>query len=162
MAKFTANAAGFTEVYTTATFTDVPVGSTFHPYVERLVRHEVVGGYTDPARCPTGIPCFRPGDPVTRAQVAQFVATARGYAETYNTATFTDVPLGSTFYTPIQQLWAHGIIGGYTDAGHCPGGTPCFRPNDPATRGQIAKFVANAFFPPDSLGLLLGDLPRKR
>lgn len=162
MAKFTANAAGFTEVYTTATFTDVPVGSTFHPYVERLVRHEVVGGYTDPARCPTGVPCFRPGDPVTRGQVAQFVAAAHGYAETYSTATFNDVPRGSTFFLPIQQLQARGIIGGYSDAAHCPGGAPCFQPSAPATRGQIAKFVANAFFPPSPTGPLRGDPPKKR
>lgn len=46
---------------------------------------------------------------------------------------FYDVPVGSTFYTYIQYLATHGIVGGYSDS--------TFRPNNPATRGQFAKMI---------------------
>jgi S-layer homology domain len=49
---------------------------------------------------------------------------------------FTDVPQGSTFYSYIQCLVCKGIVSGYPD------GT--FRPNNPVTRGQAAKMIANA------------------
>ncbi|MDQ2806784.1 MAG: S-layer homology domain-containing protein, partial [Chloroflexota bacterium] len=60
---------------------------------------------------------------------------------------FTDVAVGSTFYDNIRCLTCRGIVGGYTDAGHCPGGAPCFQPGANVTRGQTAKFIRNAFFP---------------
>ncbi|HET6262858.1 MAG TPA: SBBP repeat-containing protein, partial [Chloroflexia bacterium] len=50
------------------------------------------------------------------------------------TVQFTDVPQDSTFYTYIRCLACRGVIGGYTD------GT--FRPNNPVTRGQLAKIVS--------------------
>jgi hypothetical protein len=49
---------------------------------------------------------------------------------------FSDVPANSPFYTYIRCLACRGIVGGYGD------GT--FRYNEPVTRGQIAKIVANA------------------
>jgi hypothetical protein len=49
---------------------------------------------------------------------------------------FTDVQPGSTFYTYVECLACQGIISGYSD------GT--FLPNNPVTRGQAAKIVANA------------------
>jgi hypothetical protein len=52
------------------------------------------------------------------------------------TITFTDVPPTNTFYAAIRCLACRGVISGYAD------GT--FRPNAPATRGQIAKIVSNA------------------
>jgi hypothetical protein len=50
--------------------------------------------------------------------------------------TFTDVPVGSTFYTWIRCLACRGIINGYAD------GT--FRPNNNVTRGQLSKIVSNS------------------
>ncbi len=52
------------------------------------------------------------------------------------TIPFSDVPVGSTFYTFIKCLACMGILNGYPD------GT--FRPNNNVTRGQIAKIVSNA------------------
>ncbi len=52
------------------------------------------------------------------------------------TLTFTDVPPDNTFYTHVRCLACRGIISGYAD------GT--FRPNNPVTRGQLAKMVSNA------------------
>lgn len=80
LTKIVSNAAGFTDPDpSTSTFTDVPVGSTFHIYAERLLlnRPGVMGGY--PCGGP-GEPCdqqsrayFRPADLVTRGQTAKIV-----------------------------------------------------------------------------------------
>ncbi len=58
---------------------------------------------------------------------------------------FTDVPTTNPFYIYIRCLYCRGILGGYNDPVNCAGvGTPCFRPENPTTRGQMAKIVANA------------------
>jgi hypothetical protein len=63
--------------------------------------------------------------------------------------TFEDVPPGSTFWEPVEQLAYLGVMGGYLCGGAgepCvpPGNRPYFRPGNNATRGQLAKIVANA------------------
>src|SRR5919201_6125682 len=59
-------------------------------------------------------------------------------------ATFADVPRGSTFYTFVETAYCHQVLSGYDCGGP---GEPCpgryFRPNNNATRGQIAKMVYN-------------------
>jgi hypothetical protein len=49
---------------------------------------------------------------------------------------FSDVPVGSTFYEFVRCLACRGIINGYPD------GT--FKPNNLVTRGQLSKIVSNA------------------
>ncbi len=49
---------------------------------------------------------------------------------------FSDVPADNTFYPSVRCLSCRGVISGYAD------GT--FRPNNPVTRGQLAKMVSNA------------------
>jgi hypothetical protein len=49
---------------------------------------------------------------------------------------FTDVPVGSTFYTFIRCLACRGILSGYPDN--------TFRPNNNITRGQLSKIVSNS------------------
>ncbi len=49
---------------------------------------------------------------------------------------FYDVPVGSAFYGYIECIASRGIIGGYADN--------TFRPDNPVTRGQLSKIVANA------------------
>jgi hypothetical protein len=129
-------------------FTDVPVGSTFFTYVETALAAGIVTGYPCGTVNPqTGVietcdgsnrPYYRVSNYVTRGQLAKSVVIA---AETMNswtlinpaTATFSDVPPGSTFYTYIETAACHSVLGGYSD------GT--FRPSDNAFRGQIAKIV---------------------
>jgi hypothetical protein len=55
---------------------------------------------------------------------------------------FTDVPVDHTFYADIRCLACRDIISGYNT--NCPSGIPCFRPENPTTRGQIAKMVSNS------------------
>ena len=58
---------------------------------------------------------------------------------------FADVPPANEFYTIVRCLACAGIVGGYPCGGP---GEPCpgqyFRPNNPVTRGQTAKIVAEA------------------
>jgi hypothetical protein len=58
------------------------------------------------------------------------------------TLEFTDVPRGSTFYPYIRCMACRGIVSGYTTG--CTTGSPCFRPNNNVSRGQLAKLVSNS------------------
>jgi hypothetical protein len=49
---------------------------------------------------------------------------------------FPDVPPGSTFYQFVRCLACLGIVNGYPDGK--------FKPNNPVTRGQLSKIVANS------------------
>ena len=128
LSKIVANAAGFSEPVTGETFIDVPATHTFYPYIERMASRGIIGGYQDGT--------FRPGNPASRGQISKIVANAAGYSEPVSGQTFTDVPPAHTFYEFIERIARRGIIGGYGD------GT--FRPSNNATRGQVAKIVANA------------------
>ncbi len=156
LSKIVSLAAGFNENHTEQSFQDVPVGSTFHLYVERLASRSIIGGY--PCGGP-GEPCgagnkpyFRTGSNVTRGQTAKIVAIARGLpAPNPGQQTFQDVPTSSTFWKWIEELSTAGAIGGYPCGGSgepCgTGNKPYFRAANDVTRGQSSKIVANAFFP---------------
>ncbi|HEX8222127.1 MAG TPA: S-layer homology domain-containing protein, partial [Chloroflexia bacterium] len=109
-------------------FEDVPQSNTFHPFVRCLACQQILGGYSDGT--------YRYGNPVTRGQIAKIVANAAGYLEDVSGQTFSDVAPGSTFYVFIERMASRGHIGGYPDN--------TYRPNNSASRGQIAKIVANA------------------
>jgi hypothetical protein len=153
LSKIVANSAGYSETYATATFADVPVGSTFHLFIERLYSRGIVSGY---ACGGLGEPCpglyFRPNIEVTRGQTSKVTAIARGLpAPPRGQQTFQDVPPDSTFWTWIEALASTGAIQGYDCGGPgepcIPPGKPYFRPGANVTRGQSAKIVSNTFFP---------------
>jgi hypothetical protein len=58
------------------------------------------------------------------------------------------VPPGSPFYSYVNRLLSLGVMGGYACGGPgepCQEGSlPYFRPDENATRGQIAKIISNA------------------
>ena len=133
-------------------FSDMPTSSVFFPFVETTYAHGAVSGYVcggvNPATG-TAEPCdaqrrpyFRPGNLVTRGQIAKILVVAKGW-EQLNPATpqFTDVPTSSAFYKFVETAYAKGVLGGYTTAPQCPSGVPCFLPVNNATRGQISKMV---------------------
>lgn len=135
MAKFIANAAGYSDTIsaTRQTFSDVPPTDVFWLFIERVAAHGVVGGYSDGT--------YRPGNAVTRGQVAKFVSLAAGYSDVIPAGqqTFRDVPATDVFWQAIERVVAHGVVSGYSD------GT--YRPANAVTRGQTAKFIAGGFFP---------------
>jgi hypothetical protein len=123
------------------TFSDVPPGSTFYPFVQCLACREIVSGYPDNT--------FRPNNPVTRGQLSKIVSNSAGFNDPPGAQIFEDVPPGSTFYEWVQRLASREYIGGYPCGGEgepCvpPANLPYFRPNAGATRGQLTKIVSNA------------------
>jgi uncharacterized delta-60 repeat protein len=158
LSKIVSNAAGYSENQANQSFEDVPTGSTFHQFIERLSSRGYISGYAcggagEPCVPPGNLPYFRPNANVTRGQTSKIVASARGLpAPPPGLWTFQDVPQGSTFWEWIESLSSAGAITGYPCGG---AGEPCvppenryyFRPNNQVTRGQSAKIVANAFFP---------------
>jgi hypothetical protein len=162
LAKIVSESAGFAEEVPRSqwTFTDVPYGSTFWLWAERLAGREVMAGYVcgqDPNEpCDDqNRPYFRSGAGATRGQLTKIVSNAAGFNDTIPASeyTFTDVPPSNTFWLYVERLLLNrpGVMGGYACGGAgepCDGqNRPYFRPNNPLTRGQTSKIVANAFFP---------------
>jgi hypothetical protein len=124
----------------TIQFSDVPVGSTFYPYVHTMACRGIISGYPDGT--------FRPNNNVTRGQLSKIVANSAGFNDPQPNQMFEDVPVGSTFQVYIGRLASRSYISGYPCGGPgepChQGNLPYFRPNANATRGQISKIVANS------------------
>lgn len=117
-------------------FADVPLDHTFYGHIETAFSHGIIGGYPcggENEPCPGSY--FRPGNDITRGQIAKLVVLSKGWQlQDPQTPTFSDVPRGSTFYTYIETAVTHGVVGGYQD------GT--FRPGNNATRAQLSKMLA--------------------
>ncbi|HYP40888.1 MAG TPA: SBBP repeat-containing protein, partial [Chloroflexia bacterium] len=138
-------------------FTDVPPGSTFYPFVKCLACESVLRGYADGT--------FRPGNNVTRGQIAKAVSNAAGFNEPVTGRTFEDVPPSNTFYPFIERMSRLGVISGYPCGGEGEAcgeeNRPYFRPNNNATRGQISKIVSNAVgFGEPAIGQIFEDVPQ--
>ncbi|MDQ3703952.1 MAG: S-layer homology domain-containing protein [Chloroflexota bacterium] len=122
-------------------FSDVPPGSTFHPFVRCLACRDILGGYPDGT--------FRPQNLITRGQIAKIVSNAAGYTDDVSgKQTYADVPSTQPFHVWIERLSMRGHMGGYACGGAgetCDGQSrPYFRPGNNATRGQLSKIVSNA------------------
>jgi hypothetical protein len=157
LSKIVSGAAGIYQTYymSDQTFEDVPYGSVFFQYVERLARRGYISGYL----CggdgePCGVdnkPYFRPGNNATRGQLAKIISNAANLGGTPSGILYTDVQEDHPFYVWIMRLTQLGAMGGYPCGGE---GEPCddqnrpyFRPYNDVTRGQTAKIGAGAFFP---------------
>jgi N-acetylneuraminic acid mutarotase len=161
LAKIVSQSAGFTEPANGQTFEDVAPGSTFYEYIERLATRKVMGGYqcgvdpVEPCVEPENRTYFRPNVGATRGQLTKIVSNAEVWVDPVPPTfyTFADVEPGSTFWLFVERLKFNrpGAMNGYACGGP---GEPCdsenrpyFRPNNPLTRGQTSKIVANTFFP---------------
>ena len=102
----------------------------------------IISGYSDGT--------FRPFNDITRGQIAKIVSNSAGFSEDPGPQVYEDVPIGSPFYDWINRLSNRGHMGGYLcglipeEPCISPDNRPYFRPNASATRGQLAKIVANA------------------
>ena len=77
--KIVSNAAGFVDPPAGQTFEDVPPGSTFYTYTERLAFRGVMQGYPcggpgEPCVQPTDRAYFRPFNNATRGQTSKIVS----------------------------------------------------------------------------------------
>jgi hypothetical protein len=156
LSKIVSNAIGLNGPAGERLFEDVPAGSTFYDYIQRLAQLGVVSGY--PCGGNEGEPCsasnypyFRPNGSATRSQIAKIVSNAAGFSEPQTGQTFEDVAPGSTFHLFIERLASRGVMAGYDCGGEgepCGSGNrPYFRPGNNATRGQLSKIASKTFFP---------------
>ena len=112
-------------------FTDVDEVHIFWSEIEWLAESGITQG------CDGNGARFCPNDPVTRGQMAAFLARALKLQDDGGGNTFTDDD-GSTFETDIAKIAAAGITNG------CDPGGQNFCPNALVTRGQMAAFLARA------------------
>jgi hypothetical protein len=99
---------------------------------------------------PPGNDRFCPEEPVTRGQMAAFLARAFGLTERGD-ITFADTA-GDVFRDDIDRLAAAGITRGCN-----PPGNDRFCPEEPVTRGQMAAFLTRAFGLVDTGGVDFTD-----
>jgi plastocyanin len=157
IAKMVSNAAGFDDDPGVQLYEDVPPGSPFYIWINRLSNRGHMGGYPcgllpeEPCIEPGNMPYFRPSNSATRGQLSKIVANAAGIDTTPSGIFYTDVPEEHPFYVWIMRLTQLGVMSGYDCGGE---GEPCdsenrpyFRPYNNVTRGQASKIVANTFFP---------------
>jgi hypothetical protein len=120
-------------------YSDVPTSNPFYSFIECLSCKGVISGYGDGT--------FRPNDLLTRGQLSKIVSQAAGFNEPVMQQTYADVAPGSPFYNYIGRLSSRGVISGYpcgrVDEECDSENRPYFRPNAPASRGQLSKIVSN-------------------
>ncbi|MFB3882667.1 MAG: S-layer homology domain-containing protein [Armatimonadota bacterium] len=114
-------------------FLDVVSGHWAFSEIGACVDGGVVSGYPD------GL--YRPDQAVSRAQMAAFIARARGWVSIGDDMAaapelFPDVPAGSWAGTAIEACVDNGVVTGYDD------GT--FRPDVSISRDEMAVFIARA------------------
>ena len=113
-----------------ARFRDVPASHTFAEDIDRLAAAGITRGCNPPAN-----DRFCPEQPVSRQQMAAFLARALGLGEPDHPG-FRDVPSGSTFDRDIRRLATAGITRGCN-----PPSNDRFCPDGTVTREQMAAFL---------------------
>ncbi|KOY83772.1 S-layer homology domain-containing protein [Lysinibacillus macroides] len=114
----------------TSPFKDIDQYSDHYNDILKLYSQGVIDGFLDNT--------FRPDVSVTRGQAAKMLATAlkldtKNVQDPY----YKDVPKSSEFYRSVAALQNAGIMSGYSNS--------TFMPNEPITRGELAKIIVLAF-----------------
>jgi hypothetical protein len=113
------------------TFCDVSEDDWFYPYVSDLSSRMIVSGYEDG--------CFRPNQPVTRAEFVKMAMKAVGTAPAINSGfqPFSDVPpiYGEWYSEDVNMAAMMGYVSGYED------GT--FKPGNTVTRAEALQILYN-------------------
>jgi hypothetical protein len=106
-------------------------------WIEELYSEGITGG------CSLNPLLYCPAQPVTRAQMAVFLLTAKhgaGYTPPSCMGIFGDVPCPSGFAVNwIEQLYKEGVTGG------CSSSPLLYCPDNPNTRGPMAVFLVKTF-----------------
>lgn len=111
---------------TQPTYRDVGVAHIFYRYIETATARGIVSGYKDDT--------FRPDDDVSRAQVAKMIVRSRNWPmRVVSPVALCDVPVDHWARDYVQVAIERGVFTGYGDG--------CFRPDEPATRAQLAKVI---------------------
>ncbi len=137
MIAFLARALGVDDGAGVATsrFSDVPDGIWYLSSLERLADLGVVEPFEDGT--------FRPGDPVTRLDMAVFMARAFPHIDRVEdpVGVFADVPAGSVHAGEVEGIYAAGVTTG------CRKDPLRYCPDQPVRRDQMASFLVRALRP---------------
>ncbi|MBD3363339.1 hypothetical protein GF362_06505 [Candidatus Dojkabacteria bacterium] len=143
MAKFVTNAFNFTVNRGGTAFPDVPINEdAFNPielawYVQTLKNLEIISGYSDGY--------YKPENLVTRGQVTKYIVNSlieKGVSVDLSlTPNYPDVPADHTFAKEIAYLSSVTVDGEKVIRGYSNGN---YGPDDPLTRGQMAKIIDNS------------------
>lgn len=128
MASFIVSAAGLESRPDGPTFRDVSATNVHRNSIRRLAAHRITRGCEPDLFCPSG--------PVTRGQMATFLASARNLPPG-EPGQFDDVSDGHTHAASIAALAQAGITSGCEPRKFCP--------DEPVSRGQMATFLVKAF-----------------
>jgi len=131
-----------------ATYRDVPGDYFAWRFIEALTLRGVTSG------CGNGNFC--PGAPITRAEMAVLLFTARGTMPPAGLGDrFNDVPLGYWAGPWIEELAREGVVSG------CSANPPLYCPESPLTRAEMAVFLTLARHenPPPATGTRFADVP---
>jgi hypothetical protein len=112
------------------TFADVPRNYSFADDIDRIASAGITAGCDE-----TGTN-FCPGEPVSRAQMASFLAAAKGLSLGEPTTRFRDVQDGSSHAAAIEAIAAAGVTDGCASGRYCP--------NDSVRRDQMASFLVRS------------------
>jgi hypothetical protein len=149
MAVYMARALKLTTADYEGRFSDVLDSNWAWPWIEALVRSNIVAGYPDGT--------YRPSQIVNRGQMAVYVARGiwggMDVPPGPEVGHFSDVPDRDPgpehwAYDEIEFAVAHEVVRGYPD------GT--YRPDSPVTRDQMAVFVYRGFIMPTGTAIVLG------
>ena len=114
-------------VMASAAYQDVPADSSLADEVNQATEYGLMNGYNAAT--------FGYSDSMTRAQFTAVLVRMMGWeAETPDTATYADVPVGHTWFREIETAAAHDVTGTGVN----------FRPQDPITRGEMAELLVRA------------------
>ena len=120
------------KAYTTNSFTDVTLGSTYQPYIEWAYKKDIVQG--------TGNGKFEPDRAITREEIAVIFtnyAKATGYTlpVTRTAMTYADASsIGSAYKTAVTAMQQAGIMMGGT--------SNKFNPKASATRAEVSSMLS--------------------
>ena len=116
----------------TSRFADVPGSAWYSPYLERLADLGVVEPYEDGT--------FRPSEPLTRRDMAVFLARAFPHISPVAepAGAFEDVPADAPGAAEVEAVLAAGVTRG------CSAEPMRYCPEEPVTRAQMASFLIRA------------------
>jgi hypothetical protein len=136
----------------------VPPGFWAYDQIEACYDSDIVKGYSDYL--------YHPADPVTRDQMAVYIARAQGWInidDPMSTAPelFPDVPAGFWAGTAIQACVDNNVVTGYPYPDpDTPGETfYLYAPTATVTRDQMAVFIARSICDPTGDEGLVGYIP---
>ena len=109
-----------------SSFSDVSSTSLTSRYIEAAYSRGILSGYADGT--------FRPGNAITRGELAMMVVKAAGWkVVTPAGASYSDVSASSMYYRYIETARVNGVLAAYTNA--------AFGPTLKVTRGEVAQMV---------------------